>query len=220
MPLRYACFISYRRYKNNELAETLVSGLQKSLSNELDLLVGPNRVYRDETGLAPGSLLAATLSRDICESACMVVVYGPDYFSREDNWCAREFKAMLDLEKERLQKLAASERVNGLLIIVVFRGPDSLPEVLLKDRLVSFFDSYALSEPEIPKHPKLSQEVRKIADYVARRFRALRDLKDGCIDCPSTYKIPTEAEALVWLDQLSARTGAVIQEEPSDVFPR
>ena len=75
MPLKYACFISYRRYEDNELADALVTGLYKSLKNELDPLVGPNRVYRDETGgMAPGSLLVPNLSRDICESACMVVV--------------------------------------------------------------------------------------------------------------------------------------------------
>src|SRR5262249_33071526 len=211
MPLKHACFISYRRYENNELAEALVSGLCTSLTYELDPLVGPNRAYRDDSGgMAPGSLLSPTLSRNICESACMVVVYGPDYFSRDNTWCAREFKAMLDLEEKRLQKVAESERVNGLLVIIVFRGRDSLPSVFLKNRLVSFFDKYALFQPEIPKHPDLYPEVMKIAAYVANRFNTLKAVADPCDE----YNMPSEKEALDWLDNLA------IKLAPADAFPR
>jgi hypothetical protein len=220
MPLKYACFISYRRYEDNELADALVTGLYKSLKNELDPLVGPNRVYRDETGgMAPGSLLVPNLSRDICESACMVVVYGPDYFSRDNPWCAREFKAMLDLEQARLQRLAAEQRLNGFLVIIVFRGPDSLPKAFLTNRVVSRFDKYALFQPEITKHPDLYPEVMKIAAFVAERFNTLRALGDPCADCPA-YQMPSVDEALAWLDQLSAASGATIQQEPADAFPR
>jgi hypothetical protein len=77
MPIKNACFISYRRYEGNELAETLLNGLYTALKNELEPLIGPGRVYRDDKGgMGPGSLLPQSLSRDICESACMVVVYG------------------------------------------------------------------------------------------------------------------------------------------------
>jgi hypothetical protein len=221
MPVKYACFISYRGYEDNELAETLVSGLYKSLKNELDPLVGPNRVYRDnKSGMAPGALLPASLSRDLCESACLVAVYGPDYFSRDSTWCAQEFKAMLDLETQRLNLLPASERANGLLIIIVFRGRDSLPEEFSNNRLVCFFDKYALFQPEIPKHPELYPHVMQIASYIAARFKALSKLlPDPCGKCP-TFQLPTEAEALTWLDDLEKKTGTTIQEEPADEFPR
>lgn len=221
MPLKYACFISYRGYENNDLMEAMVGGLYKSLKNELDIRVGKDRVYRDTRGgMAPGSLLPPSLSRDICESACMVVVYGPDYFSRDSTWCAREFKAMLDLERLRLNTLPAAERTDGFLVIIVFRGADSLPSVFKKDRLIAYFDKYALYQPEITRHPELYPEVMKIADYIARRFTRLNQLKpDPCAGCP-TFNMPTEAEALAWLENIENISGTTIQQEPGDEFPR
>lgn len=221
MPLKYACFISYRGYEDNALMEAMVGGLYTSLKNELDITVGKNRVYRDiRGGMAPGSLLSPTLSRDICESACMVVVYGPDYFSRDSTWCAREFKAMLDLEQLRLTSLPAAERTDGLLIIIVFRGKESLPSVFTKDRLVAYFDKFALFQPEITRHPDLYPEVMRIAAHIARRFTRLNQLKpDPCGGC-HTFNMPSEAEALAWLDEIEKKSNISIQQEPADDFPR
>jgi hypothetical protein len=221
MPLKYACFISYRGYEDNDLMEAMVGGLYKSLKAELDISVGRDRVYRDTRGgMAPGSLLPATLARDICESACMVVVYGPDYFSRDSTWCAREFRAMLKLEASRLAALPVAERTDGFLIIIVFRGKESLPSIFTQNRLVDYFDKYALFQPEIDKHPDLYPKIMRIADYIASRYRRLNQLNpDPCVGCP-TFPLPSEDEALAWLDEIENASGTTIQQEPGDAFPR
>lgn len=221
MPLKYACFISYRGYEGNQLTETLVNGLYQSLSDELDYYVGQNRVYRDKRGgMAPGSFLTPNLSRALCESACLVVVYGPDYFSRNPTWCAQEFKGMLDLEAQRLKALPQSEHANGLLIIIVFRGKETLPAVFTNNRLVAFFDKYALYQPEIPRNPDLYPQIVTIAQYIADRFKALIKLNpDPCAICPG-FSLPSEAQVLTWLDDLEKKTGTEIQEQPADAFPR
>ena len=141
MPLKYACFISYRRYEENELSDNFVEGLYKALKNEIDFKVGPKRVFLDvKSGMAPGSLLPESLSRHICESACLVVVYNADYFSRDSTWCTREFKAMLELESLRFNMLAKEERTEGFLVIIVLRDRESLPQIFLKNHLVCLLD--------------------------------------------------------------------------------
>lgn len=108
----------------------------------------------------------------------------------------------------------------GYSIIIVFRGRDSLPKEFSKNRLICFFDKYALFQPEIPKHPELYPHVMQIASYIAARFNTLSKLlPDPCGKCP-TFQLPTEAEALTWLDELEKKTGTTIQEEPADEFPR
>lgn len=222
MPLQYACFISYRHYEGNELAKTIIDGVYEGLKNELDLLVGPNRVHRDNRGgMAVGAIIPKALPLNLCQSACLVVVYVPDYFSQDSTWCTREFQAMLDLEQQRLALLTnPADRAQGLIIIIVFRGKDKLPRVFTQDRLVCYFDNYSLIEPVIPKNPDLYPQIRKIAEYISDRFHVLQKLApDPCAGC-ATFSLPDETTAQTWLNDLVKTTGAMVRQDPANEFPR
>jgi hypothetical protein len=222
MPLRYACFISYRHYEDNELAKSVIDGVYTALKNELDFLVGPDRVHRDDHGGLPvGAKIPEMLSLNLCESACMVVIYGPDYFSQDSTWCAREFKAMLDLEEARLALLTNPlDRAQGLIVIIVFRGKDRLPEALKQNRIVRYFDSYSLYEPIIPKNPQLGPLIKEIAEYIYDRFRTLQMLPtDPTAGC-ATFNLPDEMTVQDWLNQLAMTPGAAIPQDHANDYPR
>jgi len=99
MPLKYSCFISYR-HTQKDIVQGLVTSLKTELSRWLDM-----DVYLDEERLKGGEFFNAKLAQAICESVCLIVVYTPTYFSDKNTYCAREYKAMEELEQVRFDKL-------------------------------------------------------------------------------------------------------------------
>jgi len=240
MSLKHACFISYRRIEGNETNETFVRGVYKVLREEIDLRVGSGKVYIDEpekgdegpdpwangqeARLTPGAKMPESLSRDLCESACLVVIFNADYFSRDSTWCTREFQAMLDLERRRHKLLPASEQDRGLLIIIVLRAMNKLPDDLKQKRFVCDFSSWMLHQGPIHLDSKAYGGLAEVAAYIEKRFDALKKLEkshgnDPCACCDS-YKMPSEEDALKWLDGLESKSGQTIPEEHADVFAR
>jgi hypothetical protein len=57
----------------------------------------------------------------------MIVVFTPTYFSESNPHCAREFRAMEQIETKRMSHLGAKRDGHGLIIPVVLRGADQLP---------------------------------------------------------------------------------------------
>src|SRR5215217_7028588 len=120
-----ACFISYKRppqWGNNfpgpaparqlrhlwlEFAETFQDRLNQVLSTSI-----PS--YRD-SAIDPGQPYPQVLSKNLCQSICMVALLVPEYL--ESSWCKAEWKAMEKLEQERL-----GGGQQGLIIPVIFRG--------------------------------------------------------------------------------------------------
>src|SRR4051794_9652527 len=92
MPLKHACFISYRHVNHSEynVLSRVTSYLHSALSSELDLLTNRDVVI-DWNRLQGGHLYNQTLEIDICKSACMIVVYSPAYFDKYHTYCAREY---------------------------------------------------------------------------------------------------------------------------------
>jgi hypothetical protein len=229
MPLKNACFISYRHYKGNELVEAMVEGLYKALKNELQIINSKINVYRDDRGgLEGGDKLEEKLPTDLCESACLVVAYLPEYFDKEHTWCAREFRAMMELEEKRQKLLDEVEKKHGLIIVAVFRGGDNIPESLKKGRLFYVFEDYLLSDPEIYKNPKYTPEIRKMAEYIGKRFNKLNEIiPDPCDEC-TDFKFPEEDAIKQWIDELNGiksasgaeiKSSSTLAHQPAVPFP-
>ena len=202
--LRYACFISYR-HGQQPLARRIINDLYDALVNELDLLVdaeaddGPIAI--DRKRLEGGKFYNEELAVSLCESACMVMVFTPVYFSKQHTYCTREYKGMEALEKERLRLLKSGvDKRNGLIIPVVFRGAQALPKEIEKLRQYYLFDEYTLADPEISKNPRYVADIKKMAQYIADRFEAVSKLPvDACTQCEN-FALPTEDEIRPWLE--------------------
>jgi hypothetical protein len=215
MPLRHACFISYR-HGQRALAERIIGDLYEALSNELEVLVdapdGPVAIDLDR--LKGGMFYNEALASALCQSACMVIVFTPIYFSTTHTYCAREYKAMESLENERLKLLGnALDKQNGLIIPVVFRGPETLPPDLKNRRQFYRFDQFLLSDPKLSENPRYALTIRDMAKYIAERFHALNALPaDPCRLCDK-FALPTEDGIRVWLERIApGRQNFVLRE--------
>src|SRR5688572_10736409 len=100
MTIKHACFISYPHPKQGKQFEKIIDQLIAALEDYLGFFIG-EKVYIDKERLRPGYNYNEALSKAICESACMIVVFTSLYASSD--YCLREFFAMEQIEKIRKQ---------------------------------------------------------------------------------------------------------------------
>jgi hypothetical protein len=198
MAFRYACFISYR-HATGELMTTAVDELYKALTDELEAYVGGDSVYCDKDRLNAGEIFPEKISNALYRSVCMIAVYTPTYFDKEHTYCAREFKAMEMLEKQRLERLKPEDKNNGLIIPIVFRGLEHLPREIKQRRHYSNFENFLLCDSKINRHPLFAPAINKIAKYIDDRYDKLVKLGDSLFDNDDNFKLPEEKEIMDWL---------------------
>jgi hypothetical protein len=134
MPIKHACFISYR-HGQRKLAERIINDLSDALASELEAWLEQD-VYVDRERLKGGEFYNEALAQALCESVCMILIFTPTYFSIDHTFCAREYKAMERLEEQRFQALGGRvDKRRGLIIPIVFRGEDYLPKEIKERRL-------------------------------------------------------------------------------------
>lgn len=198
MPLRYSCFISYRHRPDDDIVPGLVSSLQKELSLWLDM-----DVYIDKERLEGGDFFNNELARALCESVCLIVVYTPTYFSKQHTYCAREYKAMEELEEQRLHELGLPKnKQHGLIIPIVYRGEEKLPENIKKDRNYHLFEAFQVSGRDNLKNPEYAEKIKEIAEYIGKRCDELQVVEDNvCAGC-DTFSFPTEHDISSWIEDM------------------
>src|SRR5215213_3124959 len=104
MPFEYSCFVSYPHSQRDIMMpfiEDFVKGLEKEIFLEIDW-----GVFYDGM-LDTGDRLEEVLGPKLCKSVCMILFYTPLYFQQKHLYCARELKAMHDLEQKRFRKLGS-----------------------------------------------------------------------------------------------------------------
>ena len=191
-----ACFISYR-HGQYAIKERFIRELGIGLAAELELLRNEG-VYVDYERLNGGQFIDTNLARAIYESACMVMIYHPTYFDPKHAYCAREYRAMCALEKDRLSLLTdGSDRTHGLIIPVVLRGTDTVPEELSNHRQYEDFSKFMLTDDELQKHPSYAPQIKRIAEYINSRCRALEEI-DVSPDV-ADFALPSEDSVRQWL---------------------
>jgi hypothetical protein len=179
MPPKHACFISYRHVGQNELLNSFLEQLSRSLSFELQLWLKEcpeGGVYLDRERLQGGDFYNEALATALCESACMIMVFIPLYFDKDRPYCTREYKAMELLEKERLARLDSEQRTHGLIIPIILRGGNDLPDEIKEGRQYYDFQSFGLAGPELHRHPRDRRIYRGALQRTDSSLRGPRSL--------------------------------------------
>jgi hypothetical protein len=216
MAFSHACFISYRHRPGSKDYKTVIDDLRDALQNEVLLWMNP-AVYLDYDRLRGGNFFNQALSKAICESVCMVVFYIPPYFDPDYSYCAREFKAMEQLEAQRLKALGIAGGPNGLIIPVVCRGWDTFPAEIKGARQCYNFEPYYMEKRKISQHAKGRAEIKQIAKYIFDRYQEMKSADAALCSGCDTFSLPQEGDVLPWLRQLLASPGG----QPSgSQFPR
>lgn len=197
MAFKYSCFISYRHGP--------VPGVQKiyeSFWEELAVQVGmylPLRVYLDRDRLRGGDFFNRELASALCNSVCMISLFNPYYFDVTHTYPAREYQAMVSLERQRLASMPASARAKGLIIPIVMRG--TLPEEITKERQ---FYELNLMTPRDLKKDESREVLGKIAEDIYHRHEEFRQAGwDPCRYCDG-FDFPRDSEIKDWLEGITA----------------
>jgi hypothetical protein len=128
----------------------------------------------------------------------MVLLFDSYYFDPLHPYCAREYLGMKEIERRRKQ-LAGNRLLDcGLIIPVVIRGEDSLPDEIAKHRQCISLERILLQPADFRKTGPL-KVVQEIARLVYQRYQILHSLGvDLSVDCPD-FDFPSEEEANHWL---------------------
>jgi hypothetical protein len=206
MQLPNACFISYR-HTVSPVARQVAEEFRAALAYQLELYVPGAIVYFDTDRLHGGDFFTEELAGQLCRSSCMVMLFCPGYFDLEYTYCAREYRAMIDLEAHRLALARSEFRAKGLIIPVVLRGAESLPDEISLHRHYVSLDKDLLMPKDL-RHKNCMVKVREIADIVHRRHKALGQIDDDLLRPCDAFRFPSEDDIRPWLEEI-VRAGPV-----------
>ena len=197
MPIRYACFISYP-HGQTDLTKRFIAELKDALAEQVEGWQD-EQVYLDEERLKPGYKFNESIARAICESVCMIVVYSPRY--EKHAYCLREFAAMEQLEEKRLALIGKPALVEkGMIIPILFRGKDYLPDKIGKRIHYLDFENY-VTPRAIGDDEKYAQQIADLAKYIYSLFHEMeQSIPDICTDC-DTFKLPAEDQVKPWRER-------------------
>jgi hypothetical protein len=199
MPLKNACFISYR-HGQYELMKEFTNDFCAALRSELEPILHRSGVYLDDERLMGGEFYNQSLARNLYESATMVMVYTPTYFDAEHTYCTREYTAMVTLEQERLTHLRSIGQGNhGLIIPIVLRGSRYLPDEIKGWRHYYNFEGFQLGSRRLSRHPRFAPVIREIAAYICERYQELSELPDETFQGSEHFRLPDETEISAFL---------------------
>jgi hypothetical protein len=198
MPIQYSCFISYR-HKNDDIAQHLVSSLETELNRWLDM-----EVYVDKDHLKGGDFFNNELAKALCESVCLIVVYTPNYFSKKETYCAREYRAMELLEKKRWDILGIPKnKKHSFIIPIVYRGYKKLPENIKNERQYYPFENYQLTGQDNLQNPEYAEIIKEIAEYIQERRDELSWVEHEVCKCCDEISFPLEDDVFFdWIEQM------------------
>jgi hypothetical protein len=200
MPLKNACFISYR-HGQYELMKEFTTDFCAALRSELEPILHCSGVYLDHERNKGGDFYNHTLARSLYESATMVMVYTPTYFDAEHTYCAREYTAMVTLERDRLSRLRGIGRGNhGLIIPIVLRGSSHLPDDIRGWRHYYNFEGFQLGSRRLSRHPRFAPVIREIAGYICERYQELMELPEEIFQYGEQFSLPDEAAIAPFLN--------------------
>jgi TIR domain len=203
---KYSCFFSYRGANNY-----LVSDFILSLRSALLEIIGESSVFIDAYRLnAEKNKSDDDLAKALSQSACMLLIYTPNYFSHHYSYCTREYLAMQELEYKRLSQLKSTGISDNISLIVpiVFRGGDYLLQELAQRHPIFNFEDFLLADTDFDSSPKLIDELKKIAEHISKCNELLEPISTKF---SNNFVLPPETD----VDQFLG--GLEVQQQP---FPR
>lgn len=197
MAFQYSCFISYRN-SQDDLTEKLVNSLKIELKRWLDM-----EIYLDKERLTGGDFFNNEFAKALCESVCLIVVYTPTYFSKQNSYCAREYRAMEILEERRLKALGFPKNIkHGFIIPIVYRGEKKLPERIKTKRQCYIFEDFQISGRDNLDNPDYAKKIREIAEYIQERFLELRRVEKIVCEKCDAFEIPSAKDISGWIQDM------------------
>jgi hypothetical protein len=195
-----ACFVSYRHTDDPD-AHAFVTAFVRQLKKQLKWMLPNSQIYFDEKALKVGDQYNQELAFQLCRSACMVMFFSPLHFDVQHPYCALEYQAMLDLERQRLGAAEADLRNKGLIFPVVFRGPDCLPPEITGSRHYENFDN-VVCESDFEQR-ECQARIKDMANQIYRRYVALSNA--GVFDRANCnqFRFPDKTAIGNWLAQVS-----------------
>src|SRR5262249_49452803 len=120
------------------------------------------------------------------------------------SYCLREYAAMEELEQKRFQKGGVKDKRRGLIIPIVFRGPEYLPPTIKDQRQCYDFSRFTLADTRIGNNPAYVTQIEEIAQRVFKFYRDFKDQElsgqDVCSDC-SSFSLPAPEQLQPWRDK-------------------
>lgn len=199
----YPCFISFRHF-DDELAEEFVNQFHKSLTASLNPYFGAEP-FIDFKRIKPGYQIDPTIADAICNSACMIMIWSPQYFNEDHLWCTMEYKAMIELEETRRNQLPLEYRNRRLIIPVIYKGSKFLP-TNLKGTHVLNFEKFALYESDMLRNKNYIPLIEELAAYIFELFEAFK--QQGCQpwgNC-NGFQLPSVQDTKMFLQRLTNNT--------------
>ena len=200
----YSCFISYRYGQGGQIRE-FIDQLKAALENRLGLLGINLGVFVDTERLKPSYSVNPGLAEAICKSLTMVVVYNSNYFDWNHRFCAKEFCAMLELEKARLRAEHIPKKHNLIIPVLlkysdrsdipseilernpcnlghIFSNPEEYDKILARQKKYNRKGQWFPTPMEL--HPRSLEEIDKIAGIISDTYKILTPQgKELCADC-------------------------------------
>jgi hypothetical protein len=197
----YSSFLSYR-HGQGQIKQRFIEEFHRALTGELELLRG-EEVFVDRERVKGGDFYNPALGRAVYQSATLIVIYQPNYFDLLHPYCAREYRGMRELEKDRLAMLPnVAERDHGLIVPVVLRGAESIPAELSALRQHEDFSKFMLMDEELSKHPQYAPKIKEIAEYIDARCRSLEAAEVPFEDARA-FQLPDEDSTRRWIQSLN-----------------
>jgi hypothetical protein len=193
MPLKNACFISYRSGQKPFIRD-FIDDLEEGLASELEALTPGKGVFVDRKRLGPGEIFDEALAGELCRSACMILVYTANYFDTVRTYPAREYFGMVKLESERFRRgQGALPASKGFIVPVVLRSGGRMPHALKSTRNYEDLDAMALVGARISQHAEYGARMKRIAQYAYERCCELESAP-GIFDICEQFVLPSDEE--------------------------
>jgi hypothetical protein len=198
MTFEYACFITYR-HSYEPGVQKFYESFRRELAIQVGLYLPGMPVYLDTGRLRGGDFFNKELAVALCKSVCMISLHNPYYFDILNTYPAREYQAMIYLEKQRLSFMPKEAQTKGLIIPIVLRG--TLPDEIKGQRQFYTLD---LLTPNDLKKAKSLAALKEVAEEIYYRHEVFRiAAQDPCSLCED-FEFPRENDIMDWLTGITA----------------
>jgi len=198
MGFKYPCFISYC-HGQKDLISRFISEFKDNLNSSLEPYFD-EEVFVDSDRLIPGYKYNIALSKAICQSLCMIVVYIPRYEQHE--YCRKEFAAMESLEETRFGLMQeVNNNQYGMIIPVILRGDKKkLPKKIVKSIHYADFSQYTTASNKLGKDKDGVKKIEKIAHYIYDLSETIDDYSDRIFSNCDAFRLPENVP--MWRDKI------------------